>query len=152
VTNTPTLKETGRTASGAIIRKIETPVPMPAKPAAAGKDQGPEHWPRPTAPGAKLHTGGAVAVLSVLDGIGRPESIATRCGWPRRRGAPIATRSAAELERAAWKIVTDGKSAGPYEKPPGWPAGAPWYPGCDLNPATARNVVEAERRAAEGMR
>jgi hypothetical protein len=152
VTTTPALKEAGRTASGAIIRKIQSPVPMPAQPASAGKAKGPEHWPRPTAPGAKLHTGGAVAVLSILDNIGRPESIAARCGWPRRRGAPIATRSAADLERAAWKIVTAGKSAGPYEKPPDWPAGAPWYPGFDLSPATARNVVEADRLAAVGMR
>ncbi len=149
MTKQPTI--TGRTASGAIIRKIQSPTPMPAKPANAGKGQGATYWPRPTAPGAKLHTGGAVAVLSVLDGIGRAESIATRCGWPRRSAMPR-PHTPDELERAAWKVVTHGKTAGPFDRPADWPEGAAWYPHCDINPATARAVIEAERRAAEAAR
>lgn len=154
-----TLKETGRTASGAIIKKI---APAPGidspreKPAVAGKPQGPEHWPRPT-PAAKL---GSLAVLDRLASIGGPipralgdeisRHLATLDGQ-RRNPAPLPIRklNPAELEAAAWDHVRHrGKLTGPAERPADWPDAQPWYPGFDLDPALARSIVAAEQAAA----
>jgi hypothetical protein len=157
------LKETGRAASGAIIKRI---VPAPGvaspreKPAAAGAPQGPQHWPRPT-PGAKL---GAIGVLERLASIGGPlprglgddisKHLATM-NLPNRAPAalPIRKLNPAEIDRAGWEHVkARGKLTGPAERPADWPQGQPWYPGLDLSPALARAIVAAEQVAAAAAR
>jgi hypothetical protein len=126
-------KVIGKTASGAEIRVIDSPVKFP-KGTAAGNPQHVENWPNPTKPNAKP----------------KPEFCVTTNGKPlhpklaeliRARLKPIDVRCA-EVKRLEDKLT------GPQTKPSDWPGAVPFYPGCTFDPGIAKVVAAAEARDA----
>lgn len=130
----PQMRETGRTSSGAIIRKIVQPPgqPIREKSAEGGRPQGVTAWPDPRQTDAKPRPGFAVTAN------GRP--------LPPKLAELIAAR----LKPLKCDVLArwESRLTGPTEKPADWPATVPWYPGTSIDAGIAQVVAAAEARAA----